>query len=166
MKKLFVALAALSLAAPAFAQDGRVGLGVGLPAAGSKNPAPVELLVPIRIAPNIRIEPYFGVWSEDYGGTTGDYRILKLGCGAFLVQRLAPSVDIYGGGRLSLGFAKHGIDDGTDVAVAAAGGAEYFLAPKFSLGLEAQLGFYSNSSASGDASGFFTEGRGLLKVYF
>jgi hypothetical protein len=119
---------------------------------------------PINIAPQFRLEPSLGL-------RTGDDRSdITLGVGAFLVSPLAQQVDMYAGGRLKLNFAddETGARDesGTDVSIAAALGGEYYLVPRFSLGLEGQLGFYSTSEASGDDSGVFTTGLAFLRLYF
>jgi hypothetical protein len=184
MKKVVVALAALVLAAPAFAQQSpppheggrpQFGLGVSIiplqPSSQNGLIAPtVEVYVPIQMGPALRIEPSLGIFTVDEptGGT--DTSNITLGVGVFLQQRVAPPVDLYVGGRLKLNFASfdNGVadDSGTDLLIAAAAGGEYYLAPKFSIGLEGQLGFYSNSEVSGDTSGFFTNGLGFLRVYF
>jgi hypothetical protein len=177
MKKLVVALAALALSAPAFAQSqqpagangGQFGLGISI--TPDADPAPtIEVYVPFQIAPTLRLEPSLGIATVDapQGGT--DTKDITLGVGLFVTQKVAPAVNIYGGGRLKLNFASfdNGAtdDSGTDFILAAAAGGEYFFVPKFSIGLEGQLGFYSQSETSGDNSGFFTTGLGFLRVYF
>ncbi len=179
MKRFAVALAALAFAAPGLAQDrGTVGLGVSIaPLETSGYNAPtVEVYVPIRIAPQLKLEPSFGIRTVDRTQNINDPSIVDerdvtVGLGVFFVQHLASAVDFYGGGRLKLNFAKvsnlDGERTGTDVAIAAALGGEYYLVPRFSLGLEAQLGYYSRSDAAVDpADGFFTTGLGFLRVYF
>jgi outer membrane protein with beta-barrel domain len=187
MKKLVVALAALALAAPAFAQQdpasagnsgnrSTIGLGVAISpiepnqvAAGSFARA-IEVYVPIQIAPMLRFEPSVGIHTNDQPNGGIDTRNVIIGAGLFVQQRVAPAVDLYAGGRLKLNFAHvdtpAGDDSGTDFLIAAAAGGEYYLVPKFSVGLEAQLGYYSNSSVSGDDSGLFTNGLAFLRVYF
>ncbi len=177
MKKLAVVVAALASALPALAQEGRstLGLGISIVPLGAPDNAPtVELYLPLRIAPNVRIEPSLGIRTFDRPSTSGqpDERDLTLGVGVFVVQRAAAPVDVYVGGRLKLNFARvesqSGVSDsGTDVALAAAAGGEHYLFSRFSIGLEGQLGFYSNSSASrsGEGSGLFTTGLAFLRVY-
>jgi hypothetical protein len=86
------------------------------------------------------------------------------------VSRLSPPVDLYYGGRLKLNFAS--VDDGAadesgvDLILAGALGGEYYLVPRFSVGLEGQLGFFTDSEASGDDSGLFTTGLAFLRLYF
>ncbi len=178
MKKVALAIAALALAAPALAQDstgGTVGIGVSIVPleTGSYNAPTVEVYVPIKIAPQLRLEPSFGVQTADRvnNGNNVDTSDVTLGLGVFFVQRVAAPVDFYAGGRFKLNFAK--VDDGvnensgTDVVIAGALGGEYYFVPKFSLGLEAQLGYFSRSDASIDeADGFFTTGLAFLRLYF
>ncbi len=177
MKKLVLALAALTMALPAVAQDKtKIGIGVAivpLETAGIASPT-IELYLPIQVAPQLRLEPSLGVRTSN--GPTGgtDTRDLTLGLGLFYVQSVATPVDLYAGGRLKLNFARREegptgarvSDSGADVAIAAALGGEYYLVPKFSLGLEGQLGFYSNSSVHDDSSGLFTTGLAFLRLYF
>jgi len=54
---------------------------------------------------------------------------------------------------------------GTDLFLGAAAGGELYLAPRFSIGLEADLGFFQNSEVSGDDSGLITNGLAFLRVY-
>lgn len=179
MKRFALALAALALAAPALAQDtagGTVGIGVSIVPleTGSYNAPTVEVYVPIKIAPQLRLEPSIGVQTADRDNGNGndvDTSDVTLGLGVFFVQRVAAPVDFYAGGRFKLNFASvdDGIDEnnGTDVVIAGALGGEYYFVPKFSLGLEAQLGYYSRSDASIDeADGFFTTGLAFLRMYF
>ncbi|BDG04506.1 outer membrane beta-barrel protein [Anaeromyxobacter oryzae] len=182
MKKIVVALAALAFAAPVFAQQqqqptdhrAQFGLGVSiiplLPTTQSVALSPtIEVYVPIQAGPNLRIEPSLGIHTNDQPTASGqpDRSNITLGVGVFVQQKVAVPVDLYVGGRLKLNFASTNPgDSGTDFIIAAAAGGEYYLVPKFSVGLEGQLGFYSNSSVSGDDSGFFTNGLGFLRVYF
>lgn len=179
MKKVVVALAALAFAAPVFAQQqpapehrAQFGLGVSiiplLPTTQSVALAPtIEVYVPIQVAPAIRIEPSLGIHTNDQPTGGVDRSNVTLGVGVFVQQKVAAPVDVYVGGRLKLNFASTNPgDSGTDFIIAAAAGGEYYLVPKFSVGLEGQLGFYSNSTTSGDDSGFFTNGLGFLRVYF
>lgn len=178
MKKLLVAVAALAMSTSAFAQTGgagganggQLGIGVAITPVDSFRGIPntVEIYVPFKIAPTLRLEPSVGIYTvdSDAGNDTTD---LTLGAGLFVTQKVAAPVDVYFGGRVKLNFA--GIDtgatddSGTDFFVAGAAGGEYYLAPKFSIGLEANLGFYSLSEVSGDESGFYTTGLGFLRVY-
>ncbi|HET8733077.1 MAG TPA: outer membrane beta-barrel protein [Anaeromyxobacteraceae bacterium] len=180
MKKTILALAALALATPAFAQQtgGTVGIGVSIVPldTGSFSFPTVEVYVPIRVAPQLRLEPSFGLQTADRPTGSGqpDTRDFTLGLGVFYVHQLAAPLDLYAGGRVKLNFAKvesneapFASNTGTDVVLAAALGGEYFFVPKFSLGLEGQLGYVSRSSASIDeADGFFTTGLAFLRLYF
>jgi hypothetical protein len=172
MKKLAAAVAALALSLPALAQDraqerGRFGLGISIV---PLEPSPtIELYLPIAVSPQLRLEPSLGIATSDGPGPS-DRADVTAGIGVFVVSRLAAAVDMYAGGRLKLNFAS--VDDGAtdesgiDLALAGAVGGEYYLVPRFSLGLEGQLGFFSDSEASGDDSGLFTTGLAFLRLYF
>lgn len=189
MKKL-VAVLALAAALPAAAQQqtarpaeerAKLGLGVSVnpEAEAAGNQPTVEVYAPLQLAPNLRIEPSLGIWTRNEPTPGTDYRNVTLGVGVFLLQRLGPAVDGYVGGRLKLNFARvetnPGVgpnveQTGTDVYLAAAAGGEWFPASRFSLGLEAQLGYYALSDASiasagGEASGLVTTGLGFLRIY-
>jgi hypothetical protein len=174
MKKLVLAVAALALAAPAAAQEARAKIGVGVAIDSFAQGGPtVEVYLPIDITPQFRLEPSLGISTTDRPAGQTDSSDVTVGLGAFMLQKVAAPVDVYFGGRLKLNFAHVSppvgpSDSGTDVILAAAVGGEYYLVPKFSLGLEGQLGYYSNSSAAkaGEGSGFFTTGLAFLRVYF
>jgi hypothetical protein len=172
--RLALALCALGVAAPAAAQQRHtLGLGISFTPVDIDDPAvvpTVEIYVPILIAPQFRLEPSLGIFTNDQDGGGVDRSNVTVGIGAFYVSSIAPAADMYVGGRLKLNFA--GRDDGvnddsdTDFLVAAALGGEYYLAPQLSLGLEAQLGMYQRGDISGDDSGFFTNGLAFLRLYF
>ena len=178
--KLTLAAALLALSFTAAAQERpKVGIGIGIYpfATPTANPATVsrtvEVYVPIAIAPNFRLEPSFGLATDNQPSNSNnlDTRDFTFGIGGFYVGRLAPTVDLHMGGRLKLNFAKVenqlGVSDsGTDFSLAAALGGEYYLVPRFSLGLEADLGLFQNSNVSGDDDGWFTSGVAFLRVYF
>jgi hypothetical protein len=180
--RVVAAAAILALAAPAAAQQQkaagapdpvRFGFGISIVPlqAGAGVVPPVEIYAPIAIAPQFRLEPSLGIFTANEGGTGGvDTTDVLLGIGAFFVNKLAPQVDMYMGGRLKLNFASadNGVtdDSDTDLILAAAAGGEYYFVPKFSLGLEAQLGIYDLGDVSGDVSGFFTSGLAFLRMYF
>jgi hypothetical protein len=165
MKKLALALVALAVSAPALAApaDERpmIGLGISIDPDAQRSPT-IELYAPLRVNPQFRLEPSLGILTGD------DRSDITLGIGAFLVNPLAQQVDWYAGGRLKLNFADDDQNDesGTDFSLAGALGGEYYLVPRFSLGLEGQLGFYSASEASGDQDGIFTTGLAFLRMYF
>lgn len=169
MKKLLFAVAALALSATAQAQEARRPFGLGI-AIVPLEPWNVEVYAPISVAPVLRIEPSLGISTRDESGDGTDTSDITLGVGMFYVQRVAAPFDLYMGGRLKLNFASvdNGVtdDSGTDVSLAAAVGGEHYLATNFSLGAEAQLGFYSESDVSGDGSGLFTTGLAFLRFYF
>jgi outer membrane protein with beta-barrel domain len=174
--KPLAAAALLAVAFSAAAQERpKIGLGIGIapfavPAAGAATVSrTVELYMPLAISPQLRIEPSLGIATDDQPGNGTDTRDFTLGLGVFLVTRIAPTADMYAGGRLRLNFAKvsnpAASDTGTDFQIAAAVGGEVYLVPRFSLGLEAELGLFQNSRVSGDNDGFFTTGIAFLRVY-
>ena len=175
--RLALALSALALAAPAAAaeqQRPKIGLGIAIAPYDAAGVLPaIEVYVPIRIAPQFRLEPSLGIYTRNAptGGT--DTSDITLGIGAFWVKQISAPVDLYAGGRLKLDFASS--DDGvtsdsdTNIVLAGALGGEYYLVSQFSLGLEAQLGLYQRGTAGafgGDDSGFFTTGLAFLRLYF
>lgn len=175
--KLLAAAALLAVTFPAAAQERpMIGLGIGIapfavPGAGAAAVSrTVELYVPIAVTPQLRLEPSLGIATDDQPGAGTDTRDFTLGLGAFIVNRFAPTADMYVGGRLRLNFAKvsnpAASDTGTDLQIAAALGGEYYFVPRFSLGLEGELGIFQNSRVSGDNSGVFTTGIAFLRVYF
>jgi hypothetical protein len=154
-----------------------VGVGVSVvPLEVGGNAPTVEIYLPLLVGPTIRLEPSFGVRTVNRPSRANnvDERDLTLGLGVFLMQKVAEPMDIYAGGRVKLNFARveesggGASDSGTDFIVAAALGGEHYLFSRFSVGLEAQLGYYSASSAAsgGEATGFFTTGLALLRLYF
>ena len=180
MRKLALALSALSVlafASSAAAQGGKVGIGVGIGAddlisTTGFDPPTVEVYVPIAIAPNLRVEPSLGILTADDNTTDVTTRDLTIGVGVFLLQKAAQTADLYVGGRLKLNFANvdtpAGDDSSTDFLLAAAIGGEYYVATRFSLGVEAQLGYYNLGDVSGvssDTSGFFTNGVLFARFY-
>jgi hypothetical protein len=169
--RLAFALAALVVATTASAQQRpKFGLGISIIPleAGGITPT-VQVYVPIRIAPQFRLEPSLGIFTQDRGGGAGSSDV-TLGVGGFFMQQIAPAADMYFGGRLSLNFASedNGATDtsGTDFVLAGAVGGEYYLVPQLTLGLEAQLGLYERGDVYGDDSGFFTTGLAFLRFYF
>jgi len=179
MKKVRIAgalfaLTTLAAGTPALAAEEGPKFGVGIAITPPLVPSavrlpPVEVYVPIAIAPMWRIEPSLGIWTDDQPAGGVDRRDITLGIGFFYVKKLAPNLDLDLGGRLKLNFAHTSgatSQSGTDVILAGAVGGEYYLIPKFSLGLEGNLGYYSNSAASGDNAGWFTYGLAFLRLYF
>jgi hypothetical protein len=169
--RLAAIAAALAVAVPASAQQRgqpKIGLGVAItPVDGvPSNPnfdRPIEIYVPIGLAPQFRIEPSIGFVTADDVGS-----VITLGIGGFFVNQVAPQVDVYAGGRLKLNRVSDEVadDSDTDLILAAAVGGEYYFVPKFSLGLEAQVGLYQLGDFSGDTDGFFTNGLAFVRVYF
>ncbi len=172
--RLALALCALALAVPAAAQQARPKLGFGISVVPFASPSAIlpsaELYLPIRVAPQLKIEPSLGIFTRDVSGGNKT-RDVTLGVGVFYVKPLAAPVDMYVGGRLKLNFAHEenaagvGTSD-TDVFVAAALGGEYYVVPAFSVGFEGNLGLYQQGTVNGDASGFYTTGLAFMRLYF
>lgn len=178
VRKLTLAVTTLALLAAAPAAHAQAagdrhqfGLGIGANASfgDTIGAFPFELYFPIRIAPQVKIEPSLGFQTGD--SDTTDFSEFMLGVGVFAVKRVSAPVDLYYGGRLKLDFVSRdngpGTNvDGTDFYLAGAAGGEYFVVPQFSLGLEANLGYYSLGDASGNQDGFYTTGLFLMRMYF
>ncbi len=177
----FAAFTALTTAGNALAQPAtvsaeerpKVGIGVGVFPTDPVLPRTFEVYVPLNVAPQLRLEPSLGIYTSS--NDAEDTSDVTIGVGVFYVQRLVSTADMYLGGRVKLNFASvspTGLPStsGTDLTIAAALGGECFLAPKFSVGLEGQLGFYSLGKVTapgGDTTtGFFTNGLTFLRVYF
>jgi hypothetical protein len=181
--RLAVALSALTLAVPAVAQPAAApshqrstfGIGISVAPVDAAGVLPtIEVYVPIQIAPQFRLEPSLGIFTQNRDGAgTTDTSDVTLGIGAFWVKPIAAPVDMYVGGRLKLDFAHsdNGVtsDSDTNFSLAGAFGGEYYLVAKFSVGLEAQLGLYQRGTAGasgGNDSGWFTTGLAFLRLYF
>ncbi|HET6922528.1 MAG TPA: outer membrane beta-barrel protein, partial [Anaeromyxobacteraceae bacterium] len=196
--------AALAIAPAAVAQqkDGmKVGLGVSLETfntarfgAGVQGAipldTPVSVYVPIQISPQLRIEPSIGfttfsqdaVYAEAAGVPESGYAF-DLGVGVLFYPVPAQPAGFYMGGRAGLVFAGFTISNAplpsTDVSwtnfyLKGVLGGEYFLAPKFSVGLEAQIGatFFGDEDVTGqvtlsrDLVGFNTSGLVFVRYFF
>jgi hypothetical protein len=170
-----VALAALALAAPTFAQQQashpRVGLGISMNTSlvtplvtlGSSVFAPPTLLyVPFYLAPNVRIEPTIG-WikvNDDQNDVTSS--AFQLGIGAVILKPVTASTNLYGGARLSSVWdrdetrvspiaVRKDTQRNTDLALVI--GGEYLPTPWFSVGAEGQLDFVWMGDVTHDQTG-------------
>jgi hypothetical protein len=182
--RLALALSALALAAPTFAQTAAApapaghrpmwGIGISvLPFTAGPNVGPTaEIYVPINIAPQFRLEPSLGIFTADPNGDNNNSSNVTIGIGGFWVKPLAQAFDMYAGGRLKLNFSKQqnpapiGDQSDTDVIIAAALGGEYYVVPHFSVGLEGQFGLYALGTVNGDTSGWATTGLAFMRLYF
>ncbi len=166
---LAAAAAALAVAPAALAQQKdavKVGLGLGMNVNQVVQPSslnwtgvpPVAVYVPIQINPHFRVEPWLGFWTysqNDYPTRGGDmsWYAWDIGVGGLWYFQPASPLGLYLGGRLALTFSGGETDPGitvseTDFRIQAVSGAEYFIAPRFSVGAEVQLGvtFYGDPS--------------------
>lgn len=196
MKRILraVTMAALLVAAASSqAQEGtkaQIGFGVGVDVfnfnalgagalAGVRDPRPtnsgVSFTVPINLGV-LKLEPELGYWSYDLDG--GELmRRSTIGVGAFYVMKPAPTA-FYAGGRLGFAFNRVEIPGlpaatQTDWRLAAVFGAEHFVVAAFSVGAEAQFGYYNvgENTAGGltvdrSASVWQTNGSIYLRYYF
>lgn len=166
---LAAASAALAVAPAASAadRDSRIGVGVsletfnfarfGAAVTGAVPPnAPVSLYVPIQIAPHLRIEPSIGfaTFSQninyaDQNGLDSSGYTWNIGAGILYYPVVPQPAGFYLGGRLGLVFSGFSIPNPpapsndvteTDFYLTGVLGGEYFIAPKLSVGLEAQIG--------------------------
>ncbi len=173
------ALAALSLAQAAHAQEqqrGKVGVGIAAgfdtPDAGAAGPyRRAYILVPIQLAQTLKLEPMIGFNSYNHAGADG--LDVTLGTGVLWVFTRAGPVDAYAGGRVALDVVSAnrgaGTETGLDFRLAGAIGGEWFAASHFSLGIEADVGFYTTSRANpslSSSNGVFTAGYLIGRVYF
>jgi hypothetical protein len=146
--RIAAAAVALAVAAPAAAQqrasDGRFGLGVGL----TDGPlfTGTEIFVPINVTPNLRVEPFFGIDSEDTD-INGEFSQRLFGVGVFWVNPLAAQAQLYAGGRLAFVFTDAKDPGPTpdeferrDSFIGAALGGEYLPHPRIALGAEGTFG--------------------------
>jgi hypothetical protein len=167
------ALALLATAAPALAQNAAAdrrpfGFGIGANASFDETTGayPYEIYVPLRLGPLLKLEPSVGILT---GSGDADFSDVLLGIGVFTVRRVSAPVDLYFGGRLKLNFISEEIagddESDTDFYITAAAGGEYFVVPAFSLGLEANLGYYALGDLSGDQSGLYSTGIFFLRMY-
>lgn len=175
-----------------------VGIGVGVQpfdlansATGSaivNGPAPVSLYVPIQIGSQLRIEPSFGIWHVGGSSTVlnpSSDTVWSLGVGGMFYFVPPAPVGFYAGGRLGLqhfsesrtaGGTKNDLS-ATDFLIAPVLGAEYAVAPKFTVGAEFQLPitFYGNPSVdngttsttvNADRTGVSTNAVVFLRYFF
>lgn len=164
-------------AAPAPVPQGRrptVGFGIGIVPLDSRYIGlPYEVYLPINVSSEVRLEPSAGALTNipRTGGVKRSY--VTLGLGAFWVDRVAPSTDVYLGARVKMCIVT--TDDGVtndsenDFTLAAAVGGEYYVGSNFSVGAEGQLGTYQNGRLFGYLSpndrGTFTTGVAFLRFY-
>lgn len=164
-------------AAPAPVPQGRrptVGFGIGIVPFDSRySGLPYEIYLPINVSSEFRLEPSAGALTNipRTGGVERSF--VTLGLGAFWVDRVAPSTDVYLGGRVKMCIVT--TDDGVtndsenDFTLAAAIGGEFYVGSNFSVGAEAQFGHYQNGRLFGylapNDRGTFTTGVAFLRFY-
>lgn len=158
---LRLAALALSLAAPAAAQQGpRGGIGIALSnfdvgslLTGGSLPA-AQIYVPINVSPGIRIEPQLGILKlEDDVDPSQDMSVFTVGVGLLFMKHVGQQTIAYVGPRIALSRVSQPVNDpfgpgtldatGTDFRLAGVVGGEYLFSPHFSIGAEAQLAYTS-----------------------
>ena len=122
------------------------------------------LHVPVEVGSRLRVEPTLGYFrtteetSDDIGSTSDAFSIWRVALGLLYQFPMDSSVRLFVGPRAGFrrlrrdretffGGAERFIVTRTDWYVTAAGGAEYFLADRFSLGGEAQFTWTSFGNA-------------------
>lgn len=152
------ALASLCLApAAAFADVAplpMIGIGVSVPSSGTPGGA---IYVPINLMPQFRLEPTIGLGTgttaktSDNKTVTDKLSAVSIGIGAFYMMHPDEKMAFYAGARLGAVMNSSSNSDGTktteykhtDMVAALTAGGEHFLAPKFSLGAEVNIGYVS-----------------------
>jgi hypothetical protein len=167
------ALLAWAPAAPAQEKAPVIGLGVDLVNAASVaygHAAPLSIYVPVNLT-GFRIEPSIGIFTESIEGGGSASRV-ELGVGGFVPVKSSHQLTVMAGGRLQLAFNSAKPPGGTsdsanDIYLAGALAGEWAAATHFSLGAEAQLGYYNNGSlgAAPSLSGFRTAGLVFARFY-
>jgi opacity protein-like surface antigen len=152
MKKLLLCLAVAMTAATASAAEGKPSMGLG----ARVNTDQAFISVPVNVSPGLRIEPFVGIFYNRNTDSTGLNDVITsntqvdVGISALVLKELGENVELLAGGKLELGFIKDSVhldatgatnsDSSTLFGIAAVGGAEYYLSPRFALGVEAELG--------------------------
>jgi hypothetical protein len=187
MRKLFFGLAAVLFVTTASAQEATtasakpfIGLGAGL----GVNLDFMNIVVPINVAPSLRLEPFVGFaydrthFDTNVAGATEveSTRDFILGVGGYLLRPVAPNVEMLLGARIGFDFGKDyvkvvsvGSDSTTTTSLllAAVGGAEYYLSPNFALGVEASLNLTTHKDdADTRFTTVYTQGLATARVYF
>jgi hypothetical protein len=167
------ALLAWAPRAPAQEKAVVVGIGVDLVNAASVaygHEAPLSIYVPFNLT-GFRIEPSVGLFSESIEGGGSSSRV-ELGVGGFVPLRSVQQFTAMVGGRLQLAFNRAkppgGVSSSSnDIYLAGALAGEWAANTHFSLGAEAQLGYYNDGGlgALPNTSGFRTAGLVFARFY-
>ena len=183
----FVAAALLAWAPATPAQEKTTTIGVGIDlvnaaqvafetvnsASLAQHPAPFSIYIPINLV-SVRIEPSVGVFTQSVEGG-GRVSRVELGVGGFVPLKTYQAFTALAGGRLQLAFNSARPPGGTsssanDIYVAGALAGEWAANAHFSLGAEAQLGYYDNGSMDTvgipSTDGFRTAGLVFTRFFF
>lgn len=180
------ALLAWAPAAPAQERTTTIGLGIDLVNAAavafessnspsfSQHAAPLSIYIPINLS-SFRIEPSIGLMTQSIEGG-GSFSRVELGVGGFVPLKTYQAFTALAGGRLQLAFnsAKNPVtgvsSSANDIYVAGALAGEWAANAHFSLGAEAQLGYYNNGSLDSvgvpSTDGFRTAGLVFARFFF
>ena len=127
-------------------EEGTLGLRASLQSGQS------TLEIPIWVSDNLVVAPQVGIVNEEDNFTS-----LTLGVKPRFYQSLGNDYASYLGGLLALQLVSPDVgDEITDIQIGVNGGGEYFLDPRFSLGVEGRLNWLlrdndSNRLATGAA---------------
>ena len=179
------ALLAWAPAAPAQERATTFGVGIDLVNAAAvafdlansrsfaQHPAALSIYVPINLT-TFRIEPSFGLMTQSIQGGDSFSRV-ELGVGLFVPLKTYQAFPFQAGGRLQLAFNSAdfaGVSDSSnDIYIAGALAGEWAANAHFSVGAEAQLGYYNNGGLNVpggtlSANGLRTTGLVFLRYFF
>ncbi len=195
-KKLSGAALAVSLLVAtliAAAEDGGMNAGVGINVSNNNyygGGYGYGISLPLRFT-NFTIEPEITFYNSHTGSSVvtnpyaNDYSFYQLETGIYLRKEVAPSVEIYYGGRVGYSEGRNSYNNSLSPSGNSSGntrgymvgptfGAEYFFNPHFSAGLDVSLIYeqQKQSSTSGGTSGDYDfrqtsyQGRAKFRYYF
>ncbi len=172
----------------------RFGIGVGISNWNLftiegvwSNIMPFDLVFPVDVSQNFRLEPTFGIVLNSRNRETGSDRKLSLtkyGLGLIYMNRINNNLQMNLGIRPSIAFYKEDVEGSlpysyaqsqTIIGVSATFGGEYYFAPQFSFGVEAQINYMNfgaiktepNVGNNGDISSSLASSAHLFaRIYF
>jgi hypothetical protein len=161
MKKIILLFLATLLTSTLFAEDTRVGLGIGISDNATSIRMPID--VPMQEGNNLRLEPELALdYIDSSGGKTSNFTI---GSGLYMTDDIDKDIQIYFGMKAL--FISNDTTFGavttssTNLNLSGLFGFEYFFHKKVSLGGEAGLGLNI-----GGTSQYGTLTAATLRYYF
>lgn len=149
----------------------RFGIGIGISNGNFSylegywsNNMPFDLVFPIDVSRGFRLEPTFGfsIFSSDREiGESRKQSLVKYGLGLIYLNKLNSNLQMNIGLRPSILFFKRDVESSsssdytisqTVIGVSSTFGGEYYFAPQFSLGVEAQVNYASFGDATVEPS--------------